>query len=380
MDNRSAGFVKLRNTAGMRMVDYYLVVPVLVMTIIGLYVLQRVLSNGYAAYPGNYYRQIVATLVGVFIAICICILDTHFLKMVGRLIYAASLMLLLLVPIDGYSLKSTWGADSWLNLPVIGNFQPSELAKIGLVLVVADILESMAEKKVSMLKGFGMIAGVYAPPMLLILLQPDFGTAMVIMFTFVCMLFAWGIKYRYFLLAISSAVVIVIPAVWTFYLEDYQKNRILSLVFQGSDPRSEYNLKQSQAAIMSGGLTGNHTGILTSVPVKESDFIFAAISEHMGFIGTTTVIIMAFFFICRCLYVANKVPSRSSAYILSGLAGYFAFHYIENMGMAVGLLPITGIPLPFISLGGTAQLINFIAFGIILNIAMSRSVNTGGNT
>ena len=96
----------------------------------------------------------------------------------------------------------------------------------------------MAEKKVSMLKGFGMIAGVYAPPMLLILLQPDFGTAMVIMFTFVCMLFAWGIKYRYFLLAISSAVVIVIPAVWTFYLEDYQKNRILSLVFQGSDPRS----------------------------------------------------------------------------------------------------------------------------------------------
>jgi len=377
MDNRGAGFVKLRNTAGFKSVDYYLVVPVLVLTLIGLYVLQKVLSNGYAAYPGNYYRQIVATLGGVLVAVFICLLDTHFLKMVGRVIYAASIFLLILVPIDGYSLKATWGADSWLNLPVVGNFQPSELAKIGLVLVAADILESIAEKKVTLLKGFGLIAAVYAPPMLLILLQPDFGTAMVIMFTFVCMMFAWGIKYRYFLLAISSVIVIVIPLLWNFYLEDYQKERILSHIFEGSDPKAEYNLLQSKAAIMSGGLAGNYTGIYTPVPVKESDFIFAAISERMGFIGTTAVIIMAFFFICRCLYVANKVSSKSSAYILAGLAGYFAFHYIENMGMAVGLLPITGIPLPFISLGGTAQLINFIAFGIILNISMSRGLETG---
>ncbi|MCR5615317.1 MAG: FtsW/RodA/SpoVE family cell cycle protein [Saccharofermentans sp.] len=377
MDNRSAGFVKLRNSAGIRSVDYFLVIPVLVLTIIGLYVLQKVLSNGYAAYPGNYYRQIVATLGGVLVAVFICLLDTHFLKMVGRVIYAASIFLLILVPIDGYSLKATWGADSWLNLPVVGNFQPSELAKIGLVLVAADILEAIAEKKVSMLKGFGLIAAVYAPPMLLILLQPDFGTAMVIMFTFVCMMFAWGIKYRYFLLAISSVIVIVIPLLWNFYLEDYQKERILSHIFEGSDPKAEYNLLQSKAAIMSGGLAGNYTGIFTPVPVKESDFIFAAISERMGFIGTTTVIIMAFFFICRCLYVADKVSSKSSSYILAGLAGYFAFHYIENMGMAVGLLPITGIPLPFISLGGTAQLINFIAFGIILNISMSRGLETG---
>ena len=377
MDNRGAGFVKLRNTAGFKSVDYFLVVPVLVLTLIGLYVLQKVLSNGYAAYPGNYYRQIVATLGGVLVAVFICLLDTHFLKMVGRVIYAASIFLLILVPIDGYSLKSTWGADSWLNLPVIGNFQPSELAKIGLVLVAADILEAIAEKKVSLIKGFGLIAAVYAPPMLLILLQPDFGTAMVIMFTFVCMMFAWGIKYRYFLLAISSVIVIFIPLLWNFYLEDYQKERILSHIFEGSDPKAEYNLVQSKAAIMSGGLAGNYTGIYTPVPVKESDFIFAAISERMGFIGTTAVIIMAFFFICRCLYVANKVSSKSSAYILAGLAGYFAFHYIENMGMAVGLLPITGIPLPFISLGGTAQLINFIAFGIILNISMSRGLETG---
>ena len=374
MSKVGSGVVRLRGKDGLKAVDYYLVVPVLTMTIIGLYVLQRVLSKGYAAYPGNYYRQIVATVGGVIAALIISLLDEHLLKVVGRIIYAAALFLLILVPIDGYSLAGVWGADSWLKLPVIGNFQPSELAKIGLVMLAADIFEQMHNKEVTMLKGFGKMAAVYAPPMLLILAQPDFGTAMVIVFTFICMLFAWGVRYRYFLLAFSSFVVIVVPLVWSFYLKPYQKERILSLLFQGSSPQSEYNLQQSQLAIASGGLSGNHTGILTSVPVKESDFIFAAISEHMGFIGTTTVIILAFFFLCRCLYVAAKVKSKSCSYMMTGFTGYFAFHFIENMGMAVGLLPITGIPLPFMSLGGTAMLINFMAFGVMLNISINRNM------
>ena len=374
MSKAGSGVVRLRGKDGLKAVDYYLVVPVLTMTIIGLYVLQKVLSKGYAAYPGNYYRQIVATVGGVIAALIISLLDEHLLKVLGRIIYAAALFLLVLVPIDGYSLAGVWGADSWLKLPVIGNFQPSELAKIGLVMVAADIFEQMHNKEVTMLKGFGKMAAVYAPPMLLILSQPDFGTAMVIVFTFICMLFAWGVRYRYFLLAFSSFVVIVIPLVWSFYLKPYQKERILSLLFQGSSPQSEYNLQQSKLAIASGGLSGNHTGILTSVPVKESDFIFAAISEHMGFIGTTTVIILAFFFLCRCLYVAAKIKSKSASYMMTGFTGYFAFHFIENMGMAVGLLPITGIPLPFMSLGGTAMLINFMAFGVMLNISINRNM------
>lgn len=374
MGKFDSGVVKLRGKDGLKAVDYYLVVPVLTMTIIGLYVLQKVLSKGYAAYPGNYYRQIVATVGGVICALIISLLDEHLLKVVGRIIYAAALFLLILVPIDGYSLAGTWGADSWLKLPVIGNFQPSELAKIGLVMLAADIFEQMHNKEITILKGFGKMAAVYAPPMLLILAQPDFGTAMVIVFTFICMLFAWGVRYRYFLLAFSSLIVIVVPLVWTFYLKPYQKERILSLLFQGSSPQSEYNLQQSKMAIASGGLAGNHTGILTPVPVKESDFIFSAISEHMGFIGTTTVIILAFFFLCRSLYVAAKVKSKSASYMMTGFTGYFAFHFIENMGMAVGLLPITGIPLPFMSLGGTAMLINFIAFGVMLNISINRNM------
>ena len=211
---------------------------------------------------------------------------------------------------------------------------------------------------------------MFPTPMLLILSQPDFGTAMVIVFSFVCIVFVWGLKYRYFLLAASGVIVLGVPFIWNFYLKDYQKKRILSLVFEGTDPESEWNLVQSKAAIASGGLSGNHTGILVKVPVKESDFIFSATSEHLGFIGTTALILLAFFFLCRCLFVAAHASRPAYSYMIVGLTASFAFHYIENMGMAVGLLPITGIPLPFVSYGGTAMLVNYISFGIILNISM----------
>ena len=371
MENRKSGIVRLRNNNLIKTVDYYLIIPVLLLTVIGLYVQQKVLSVGYAAYPGNYYRQIIATSIGIIIVLLISLIDTHFMKLVGRIIYVGALFLLILVPIDGYTLAGTWGADSWLNLPVVGNVQPSELAKIGLVMLASEVFEAMEEKTIGYLKGLLYLALIYGPPLLLILSQPDFGTAVVIIFSFVCIVFVWGLKYRYFMLALSGAV-LVVPLFWNFYLEEYQKTRILSLVFAGSDPKAEYNLVQSKAAIASGGLSGHHTGIFVSVPVKESDFIFSAVSERLGFIGTTAVIILAFFFLGRALYVASKTSRKAYSYIIVGLVGSFAFHYIENMGMSVGLLPITGIPLPFISLGGTAMLINYISFGIILNISMNR--------
>lgn len=373
MTPQKSGIERLSGNNYFRTIDYYLIVPILLLTIIGIYVLNIVLSDGFGdAYPGNLYRQAFAALVGIFIALAICFLDTQFIRIVGWIIYGISLALLVLVMIDSVDYTWKWGADSWLELPVVGNFQPSELSKIGLAMVSAGVFEKMDNKEIKLLKGIGLLAVIYGIPMLLILKQPDFGTAMVIMFSFVCVLFVWGLRYRYFLLAISSVIVIGVPFVWNFYLASYQKKRILSLVFEGSDPKAEYNLLQAKAAIASGGLSGNNTGVFVKVPVKESDFIYSAVSEHLGFIGTTAVLILAFFFLCRCLYVASKSATKSQSYMVVGLAASFAFHFIENMGMNVGLLPITGIPLPFISLGGTAMMVNFIAFGIILNISMAR--------
>ncbi len=371
MDKGKSGIEFLRNNS-LRTVDYWLVIPILSITTIGLYVLNLVLSKGFKDYPMIFYKQVIAVVMGVVIAMVICLLDTQFMKMIGWILYAVSILLLIWVRIDGFTLADQWGADSWMQLPFLGTFQPSELTKIGLVIVSSYILEDMGQKVISMVRGWVYLALVYAPPMLLIFKQPDFGTAMVIVFSFVCMLFIWNLKYRYFFLAISGVVVGVLPIVWNFYLAPYQKKRILSLIFEGSDPVSEYNLIQSKAAIASGGLTGNHTGILVNVPVKQSDFIYSAVSERMGFIGTTAIVVLAFFFLLRCLYVASRATRKAYSYIVVGLTASYAFHFIENMGMCVGLLPITGIPLPFVSHGGTAMMVNFISLGFILNVSMDR--------
>ncbi len=371
MNQGKSGIEFLKNNS-LRTVDFWLIIPILSITTIGLYVLNLVLSQGFDDYPMIFYKQAIAAVIGIFIALVICLLDTQFMKLIGWILYGVSIMLLVWVIIDGFTLESTWGADSWMRLPVLGTFQPSELTKIGLVIVSAYVLEDMGSKTISMIRGWIYLGIIYGIPMLLILKQPDFGTAMVICFSLVCMLFIWDMKYRYFLLAISGTVVGIIPIVWNFYLEPYQKKRILSLIFEGSDPVSEWNLVQSKAAIASGGLTGNHTGILVKVPVKESDFIYSAVSERMGFIGTTAILVLAFFFLVRCLYVASKSSRKAYSYIIVGLTGSYAFHFIENMGMCVGLLPITGIPLPFVSMGGTAMMVNFISLGFILNISMDR--------
>ena len=376
MSQGKSGIEFLRNNS-LRTVDFWLIIPILSITTIGLYVLNLVLSQGFEGYPGIFFKQVIAAVIGVIIALTICLLDTQFMKLIGWILYGVSLLLLVWVIIDGFTLESTWGADSWMRLPILGTFQPSELTKIGLVIVSSYVLEDMGNKTISMIRGWVYLGMIYGPPMLLILSQPDFGTAMVIVASFVCVLFVWGLKYRYFLLAASGVIVIGVPFVWNFYLKDYQKKRILSLIFEGSDPVSEWNLVQSKAAIASGGLTGNHTGILVKVPVKESDFIYSAVSERMGFIGTTAILLLAFFFLVRCLYVASKSSRKAYSYIVVGLTGSYAFHFIENMGMCVGLLPITGIPLPFVSMGGTAMMVNFISLGFILNISMDRK-SAGG--
>lgn len=369
------GFQQLKRDAFFRKMDYWLLVPVLCMTLIGLYVLNKVLSEGYDAYPMNFYKQTGSVLVGLVLVFILCLIEMPTLKLVGWAVYGLSILLLIYVFVDGYSLKDTWGADSWIELPLIGSFQPSELAKVGLAMVSAQIFEGMHTKRWNWWQGGLLLAAVYAPPVGLIMKQPDFGTTMVIVFMFICMIFIWGIRWRYILLGLSGAI-IAVPLAWFFYLGDYQKNRIITFIFPGHDPDASYNLTQARLAIASGGLAGSTRDAAVHVPVKESDFIFTAVSEHMGLIGTTALLLLVFFFLARSLYVASKAlkDRPSASFTMVGLTASLAFHFIENLGMCVGLLPITGIPLPFVSLGGTAMLVNFFALGVMLNISMERNL------
>ena len=370
------GFEQLKKQTYFSIMDYYLLIPVIIIVLIGLSVLSRVLSQGFGdAYPMNLYRQIGAALAGVLIALLLSVVEVPTMRLIAWSVYGVSLLLLVVVLVDNFSLAAETGSDSWLNLPVIGSFQPSELTKIGLAMTSAYVLEWISTYK-RYWQGVLILLGLFGVPLILITRQPDFGTAMVIVFIFVCMLFVWGIRWRYVLLGLSGFL-IMIPLAWFFYFEEFQKNRILPFLYPGHDPAASYNLMQARLAIASGGLIGSPRETPVHVPVKESDFIYTAVSEHMGLIGTTALLLLIFFFLIRGLYVASKVSGQrsASALMLVGIIAGMAFHYIENLGMCVGLLPITGIPLPFVSLGGSSMVVNFLALGVMLSISMDRNLS-----
>jgi rod shape determining protein RodA len=370
------GIERLKRITYFAAMDYWLLVPVLLISMIGLFVLNRVLSSGFDAYPMVFYKQAGAVLIGLLIALTLSLVEVPTLNLIAWIIYGTSLLMLVWVLVDNFSMIGEWGADSWLELPLIGTFQPSELAKIGLAMTSAQIFEGMTIGRLKKWQGGLSLAALYGVPLLLIREQPDLGTSMVILFMLICMIFVWGLRWRFILLGISGLVLAGVLA-WLFILKDFQKSRIITFLYPGHDPAASYNLIQSKRAIASGGLTGNLQGNLVHVPVKESDFIFTAVSEHMGFIGTTALLILIFFFLARSLYVASKIRTwrPALAYTMVGITAFLAFHFIENLGMCVGLLPITGIPLPFVSLGGTAMIVNFLALGVMLCISMERNLN-----
>lgn len=363
-----------------QLLDYRMLVPVAVLVIIGLVVLNTVLSSGYGAvifdYPDNFYKQVAIVLIGLLAAFIICLFEKPTLRLIGALIYGLSIILLIYVKVDGY--RPVSGADSWIYVPLVGSFQPSELAKIGVAMVTGPIFAQLKEGSISTLKGFAKIGALYAVPFLLVVTEVDLGTSMVILFMFITTLFVWGIKWRYILASLAGVTVVVVPLLWQFFLSGAQKNRILTFFFRGQDQAASYQINQSIAAVASGGIAGNSSGEFINVPVKESDFIFSAISEQLGLIGSALVIIVAGYFIIYTLRRAAQIErqSYSSAYVMVALIASVAFHYIENIGMTIGLLPITGIPLPFISYGGSAMISNFLLLGVLLNISMDYKLST----
>lgn len=370
------GFEQLKKETYFSTMDYWLLMPVICISLIGLFVLNKVLSQGFGdQYPMNFYRQSGAVLIGLMLALILCAVEVPTLRLIGWSVYVVSTVLLFMTMFDRFVIKNDWGAERWLNLPLLGSFQPSELAKIGLAMTTAILFEAMGRKKFKFWQGALALALLYGLPIVFILRQPDFSTTIIIIFMFLCMLFVWGLRWRYVMIGLSSLVV-MLPLAWFFYFADYQKNRILTFLYPGHDPDASYNMLQARLAIASGGLAGSTRETPVHVPVKESDFIFVAVSEHMGMIGTSALLLLFFFYIARIFYVASKVHAArpASALVLVGIGAVTAFHVIENIGMTVGLLPITGVPLPFVSLGGTAMVTNFIALGIMLSVSMERNI------
>lgn len=297
--------------------------------------------------------------------------DYEQLKNLVKPIYIFAVAILILVLLVGIGHES-WGAKSWIRIGAVG-IQPSEIAKICFIVTFSFHLSKVHDdiNKPLVILGLLLHIGVLLG---LIALQPDFGSALVFVFMFCCFMFVAKISYKY-IIPIGVVGVASLPFIYKYILSPYQQDRINVFFNPELDPRgSGYNVIQSKIAVGSGQLWGkgylegtqNQMGYL---PTKYTDFIFSVISEELGFVGAIIVVALLFFIIYKCFKTAQKADNVFGRYICVGVGSMLLFHVFENVGMCIGLMPVTGIPLPFISYGGSSLVVNMIAIGLVLSVA-----------
>ncbi len=323
----------------------------------------------------EFNKQCIWLVVSLVIGITIMLIDYKSIVRISPILYGAFIILLIAVlftsPVNG--------ATSWFDIGFF-SLQPGEFAKIFVILFLAYTITKMQardKKNINKPIQLFIILAILALPVFLIVKQPDYGTAAAFLIAMIFMLITAGIDKKY-IIGATILIIVAVPLMYNFILPEHAKKRIDIFLNPESDPRgSGYNIIQSKLAIGAGGLTGmgllkgNQTQLGFLYP-KTTDFIFAVIGEEMGFIVAGTIIILYVLLITKCLYVAKTAKDETGALIASGITGIFVFHMIENIGMVMGLLPITGVPLPFISYGGSSLITNFICIAIILNISSKR--------
>lgn len=270
------------------------------------------------------------------------------------------------------------GARSWYQFGTIG-IQPSELAKVVVVLFIAFLINKLqirGRKEINKIWKLLIVLLFMAIPIVLIIMQPDYGTAMAYVVAMLFILFTAGIDKKYIIIA-CILVAILVPIVYR-NLPAHALKRIEVFLNPESDPRGDgYNIIQSKLAIGAGQLLGmgllqgNQTQLGFLYP-KTTDFIFSVIGEELGFIATASIVVMYVILITKTIYIAKTAKDNIGSYIAIGIGGIFFFHMVENIGMTIGLLPITGVPLPFVSYGGSSLITNFICIGLLLNISARR--------
>ena len=272
------------------------------------------------------------------------------------------------------------GARRWIKLPGGAHFQPSEWVKIVLIVAVARYFSNLGARDGLTWKDIAKAFALVGVPMLLVLKEPDLGTALTYFPILLCGLFLGGIRWKQALILAVAGAVLVVP-VWYKVLKPYQKQRLTSFRNPDEDPRgSGYQVKQSLIAVGDGGLWGRGAtkGTQTQgdfLPIPYTDFIFAAFCEEHGFVGAVFVLLLYFFVLMRLIQNAQTAADLPGALLVMGVVAVLIFQIAVNVGMVVGLMPVTGIPLPLMSYGGSSVLFTFLALGIVMNVRMSRFVN-----
>ena len=352
--------------------EWWIVIWGIALSIIGLMALFSATSE---ANYNEFTKQIVWIVISIIAMLLIMLVDYNMLIKASPVLYIISLVLLILVlftePING--------ATSWFSIGDFA-FQPSEFAKIAVILFLAFSMSKLQEKgKEEINKPWKLLITllIVAVPLFLILIQPDYGTAAAYILALAFILFTAGISKKY-IITIVLLIAILAPVIYMYVLPVHAKTRIEIFLNPESDPRGAgYNVIQSKLAIGAGGLTGmgllkgNQTQLGYLYP-KTTDFIFSVIGEEMGFVVSSAIIILYVLIITKIIYIAKTAKDDEGSYIAIGIAGVFLFHMVENIGMTMGLLPITGVPLLFVSYGGSSMINSFICLGILLNISGKR--------
>ena len=360
--------------------DWMLALAAIALAVFGSIMIYTATKSGLAVagLDGRYFlkRQAIFVVIGAILMLVVGRLDYRRAEQVATAVYVALLVLLVLVlsPFGSNAL----GAQRWFTIGPL-QIQPSEFAVIALILAVSTYCSRRPEGLT--LRDVSRLLLMAAVPMGLIMLQPDLGTTIIMAITLLVMLAVAGVPGRILLLLLLSAAVVTVLAVTGGLLSSYQVHRLTSFLNQNSNnpslQQAIYNVKQAKIAIGSGGFWGTGIGHgaqtnLGYVPEQQTDFIFTAVGEQLGFLGSTVVIAALGFVGYRMLRAAMTAKETLGRVMCAGVFAFFSFSVFQNAGMTMGIMPVTGIPLPFLSYGGSAALVFFAATGMVLSVEARR--------
>ena len=374
----SAGAHNRNSFHGSILEDVYLaqLVPALLLVVYGIIVIY---SASLTLTDANFPRHVIGVVLGLGAALFVWRYDYRALANMSTalLVLDAILMILPRVPGLGYSAK---GISGWVRLPFVGlRFQPSELAKLVTIFLMAS-LTAEYNGKIETLKDYVKLCASLCVPFFLILVQPDLGTGLIILVTGATIIICGGAKKSWVLftigLIVAGAALVVITSMTPglpHVLKPYQINRLVVFVDPSADPESAYNLQQAKIAVGSGGLFGKGIGNASQsasgfLPEAHTDFVFALLAEEFGFLGCLVLLGLYGWMLFSTVFLAMRMEATFPKLVLVGCVAMWTFQLLQEVGMCIGIMPITGIPLPFISFGSTSMVVQLMAVGIVQSV------------
>jgi rod shape determining protein RodA len=377
-----AGRVWADERRPIRHLDPALLFVTAALVVIGLFAIysatsQTLRADGFDPFS-RVNKQAITAVLGVVLLLVMATFDYRFLKVYAGFIYGATLAGLLVLRIPGLAASET-GTSNYIDIPGVALLQisPSEFAKIGLIVILGAMLSEL-RSPVPTVPDLVRVIGVAGVTMVLVFVNVEIGTTIALAAITVGVLVVAGTQAKHLIALAAGAIVLIALAFQMNVVEEYQVERLLTVFDSGSvSEDARYNLEQSVIAVGSGGmfgrgfLQGSQTN-LDYVPEQHTDFIFTVVGEEFGFFGSAFVLALFALLLWRAIRIAYLSKDAFGTYLAAGVASMFAIQIFVNVGMVIGIMPITGIPLPFLSYGDTAMLVNFVAVGMLLNVHMRR--------